>query len=191
MDRLLAASNDVSWNWKIIFYLTRWFYITGMLEGEPNTSHRVVLRLFLLVVYIFWFVYFILECKYFPYLLWSDLKSLPAKVKFWELRKCLTTEVYPPLCRTSSCLAVSVPPNSKVRGCCKAFKNIEHYNRILLEAFFSFLYHWVKHIQSFYDNIFNPFHTTMEENDGSFCYSHAFGQWDWWHAIWHFWGTVV
>lgn len=139
MDRLLAANNDVSWNWKMIFYLIHWFYITGMLEGKTNTSHQVALSLFLLVVYIFWFVYFILECFFFffPYLLWSDLKSLPAKFKLWRIKEVSGNRgLYPFLYRTSNWLAVSVPPNMELRGCCKAFKNVGHYCRILLRNSF-------------------------------------------------------
>lgn len=96
MDRLLAASNDVSWDWKMIFYLKQWFHITGMpnyrkrkkkKKATQNSSHQIVLKLFLLVVYISWFVYFIVECKPFFLTVVVRFRSFAKWSRLWRIRK--------------------------------------------------------------------------------------------------------
>lgn len=56
-------------------------------KPTQNSSHQVVLRLFLLVVYISWFVYFIVECK--PFFLTVVVRFRPfAKwSRLWRIRK--------------------------------------------------------------------------------------------------------
>lgn len=58
-------------------------------EKQPsqNSSHQVVLRLFLLVVYISWFVYFRVECRPFFSTVVVRFRSSAKWSRLWRIRK--------------------------------------------------------------------------------------------------------
>lgn len=56
-------------------------------KNPKNSFHQVVLKLFLLVVYISWFVYFIVECKSFFSTVVVRLKFFAKQSQLWRIRK--------------------------------------------------------------------------------------------------------
>lgn len=60
-------------------------------KPTQNSSHQVVLRLFLLVVYISWFVYFIVECKPLFLTVVVRFRSFAKWSRLWRSRKSNAT----------------------------------------------------------------------------------------------------
>lgn len=64
-----------------------WIKTKNTKHKTQNSFHQVVQKLFLLVVYISWFVYFIVECKLFFLTIVVRSRSFAKWSRLWRIRK--------------------------------------------------------------------------------------------------------